>query len=343
MRPYIVNLPEAGESSVHDATSKLLYSLPETIEALARAMAPARADEMDFAGLTNLSTEYTATDQRSRYGDMLWEVDLRGAAKVLIVVEFQSEVDHTMPLRLLQYTGSAWLEWARVRNPGAGDRIPLVMPVLVYGGRGRWTPPTRLAELFPAAGTAWLAGQPCFEYLLLEERREGTDLPGDNLVGQLVAVARARKRAEMVRAVEALRKRIGGEGEGGALDRAVTEWLKHVITDVNAALAIELKAATTTNEVMEVIKPKGKWAVRWYEDGLDEGRAEGMERGMERGMEQQRSLVRRLARRRFGADIADRIVPMLDRLSDPERITAIADAIVDCETADEFIARTVNS
>lgn len=181
----------------------------------------------------------------------------------------------------------------------------------------------------------------------MEERREGTDLPEDNLVGQLVAVARARQRAEMVRAVKALWKRIGGEGEGGALDRAVTEWLKHVITDVNAALAIELKAATTTNEVMEVIKPKGKWAVRWYEDGLDEGRAEGIEQGMERGieqgMEQQRCLVRRLARRRLGADIADRIVPMLDRPSDPERITAIADAIVDCETAEEFIARTVNS
>ena len=324
---------------MHDATSKVLSSLPETIEALARAMAPAMADEMDFTGLARLSAEYAATDQRSRYGDMLWEFQLRDGAPVLIVVEFQSDIDHTMPLRLLQYTGSAWLEWVRVRNPRAGARIPFVMPVLIYGGRGRWTPPTRLEELLPAAGTRWLAGQPRFEYLLLEERRGGTgNLPEDNLVARLVAVARARGRRELVRAVSGLRDRMDGREEGGALDRAVAEWLKSVVADLNAGLGPELKAATTTKEVMEVIKPKGKWAIRWYEDGLDEGRAEGVERGIR----QQQRLVRRMVARRFGADTADRVAPRLDKLSDPDRISAVAVAILDCETAEEFVARTAN-
>ena len=35
---------------MHDATSKVLYSLPETIRALARVMAPSMADQMDFTG-----------------------------------------------------------------------------------------------------------------------------------------------------------------------------------------------------------------------------------------------------------------------------------------------------
>ena len=43
---------------------------------------------------------------------------------------------------------------------------------------------------------------------------------------------------------------------------------------------------------MEVIKPKTKWAVRWYEDGVDDGRAQGLERGIE----QQLRLLRRLPR-----------------------------------------------
>ena len=328
---------------MHDATSKVLYSLPETIKALARAMAPSMADEMDFTQLARLSTEYAATDQRSRYGDMLWEFHLRDGAAVLIIVEFQSDIDHTMPLRLLQYTGSAWLEWARVRSPRAGDEIPLVLPVLIYGGRGRWTPPTRLERLLPQVGAPWLAGQPRFEYLLFEERRGGTEnLPEDNLVAQLVAVARARRRREMVRAVSRLRDRMDEQDDGGSLDRAIAEWLKSVIADLNAELGPELNAAATTKEVMEVIKPKGKWAIRWYEDGLDEGRAEGIEQGIEQGIRQQKRLVRRLVVRRFGADIADRMVPTLDQLSDPERISAIADAILDCETAEEFVARTAS-
>ena len=100
------------------------------------------------------------------------------------------------------------------------------MPVLIYGGRGRWTPPTRLERLLPQVGAPWLAVQPRFEYLLFEERRGGTgNLPEGNLVAQLVAVARARRRREMVRAVSRLRDRMDGQDEGGSLDRAIAEWL----------------------------------------------------------------------------------------------------------------------
>ena len=178
---------------MHDAASKVLYSLPETVEALVRALAPRRSADMDFSTLQRLSAEYPSTERRPRYGDMLWECRLHDGPAVLIVIEFQSEVDHAMPLRLLQYAASAWLEWARARSPAAGAEIPLVMPVLVYGGRRRWTPPTRLEDMLPGAGPRWLAMQPGCEYLLLEERRGGAPgLPDDNLVGALVSVAGVR-------------------------------------------------------------------------------------------------------------------------------------------------------
>ena len=330
---------------MHDATSKTLYSLPETIEALALAVVPHMADEMDFTRLARLSTEYAATDQRPRYGDMLWEFHLRDGTPILIVVEFQSDVDHTMPQRLFQYTGSALLEWVRIREMKAGDLNPVLLPVVIYGGRSRWTPPTRLEELEQPRADQ-VAAQPRLEYKLVEERRGGTEgIPEDNLIGQLLAVGRARGRTEMVSAVSRLQERMAGPEEGGALDRAVAAWIKSVIGDLDAALGHELRAAKTTREVMEVIKPKEKWAIRWYEDGLDEGLeqgvARGIEQGMERGIRQQRRLVRQLVARRFGADTADRVAAKLDELSDPERISAVADAVLDCETAEEFIARTV--
>ena len=294
-------------------------------------MAPRRARTMDFTTLGKLSTDYPASDQRPRYGDMLWTCRLHDGSVVLIVIEFQSEVDHTMPLRLFQYTGSAWLEWVRSKRLGRGDRVPLVVPVLVYSGRHPWTPPTKLEDILPAAGPVWLATQPRYGYLLLEERRGGTaGLPDGNLVTELVAVTRARERAAVIRAVSSLRDRMG-EDEGSPLDRAVAEWVKVVLSDLDAGLAAELAAATTTREVLEVIKPTGKWAVRWYEDGVDDG--------IERGIERERALVRRLAVRRFGSGIADRVVPVLSRLTDAERIAAVAEAVLDCDTADEFIVQ----
>ena len=319
---------------MHDIISKVLYSLPETIAALARAVAPCRAADMDFTGLARLSADYPATGQRPRYGDMLWECRLNDGTPVLIVIEFQSRIDHLMPLRLLQYTGSAWLEWARVNGLTAGTGIPLILPVLVYGGRRRWTPPMKLAGLMPVAGPRWLATQPRFEYLLLEERRGGTaDLPEDNLVTELLAVARARGRRAIIGAVSRLRDRMD-EDEGGALDQAVAEWLKSVIADLDAGLGAELETAGTTREVMEVIKPKTKWAVRWYEDGVDEGR----EQGIKQGIEQQLRLLHRLVEHRFGGEAVRKLAEASGPPPDPDFVEAVFAAAIDCDTTDEFVA-----
>ncbi len=319
---------------MHDIISKVLYSLPETIAALARAVAPRRAADLDFSSLARLSADYPATGQRPRYGDMLWECRLHDGAPVLIVIEFQSRVDHVMPLRLLQYTGSAWLERARARGMAAGDGIPLVMPVLIYGGRGRWTPPKKLAGLMPDAKARWVATQPRFEYLLLEERRGGTeDLPEDNLVTELVAVARARGRQAIIGAVSRLRDRMD-EDEGGTLDRTVAEWVKSVVADLDAGFGAELETAGTTREVMEVIKPKTKWAVRWYEDGVDDGR----EQGIERGIKQQLRLLRRLVDRKFGGEAVRTLAAASAPPPDPDFVEAVFGAAIDCDTADEFVA-----
>ena len=161
--------------------------------------------------------------------------------------------------------------------------------------------------------------------------------PEDNLVGALLAVARARGSEAIVGAVSRLR-RWTDERRGGALDRAVAEWLKSVISGLDAGLERELAAANTTSEVMEVIKPTGKWAVRWYEDGLDDGRAQGIEQGIERGIEQQLRLLRRLVARKFGAEVAREIVGSVEALAAPDVVGVVFDAAIDCDGTDEFLA-----
>ena len=294
---------------MHDIISKVLYSLPETIAALARAIAPRRAADMDFSSLARLSADYPATGQRPRYGDMLWECRLHDGTPVLIVIEFQSGVDHVMPLRLLQYTGSAWLEWARVNGLAPGAGIPLVLPVLIYGGRRRWTPPMTLAGLMPVTRPRWLATQPRFEYLLLA------------IIG---AVSRLRDRMD--------------EDEGSTLDQAVAQWLKSVIANLDAGLGAELETAGTTREVMEVIKPKTKWAVRWYEDGVDDGREQGIEQGIVRAIAQQWQLLHRLVERKFGGEAVRKLAEASAPPPDPEFVGAVFAAAIDCDTADEFVA-----
>ncbi len=53
--------------------------------------------------------------------------------------------------------------------------------------------------------------------------------------------------------------------------------------------------------------------------------------------------VHRMVTRRFGPSAAGQLLPVLDRISDPEDIAPIADAVIECETAEEFLDRVRGS
>ena len=82
-----------------------------------------------------------------------------------------------------------------------------------------------------------------------------------------------------------------------------------------------------------------QWLQKGIEQGIELGRREGAERVRHEGLERERALVRRLAVRRFGPGISTRLGPLLAELSDPDRIAAIADGVLECKTVDEFLAR----
>ena len=71
---------------------------------------------------------------------------------------------------------------------------------------------------------------------------------------------------------------------------------------------------------------------RWPQQWLEECRQQGIERGIEQS---KRELLRSLAKVRFGAQMAECLFASLRREDAPQRIDAIAMAVVRCETADE--------
>ncbi len=77
----------------------------------------------------------------------------------------------------------------------------------------------------------------------------------------------------------------------------------------------------------------------WQEAEREQGRAEGVEQGRAEGVEQERALLLRLAERKFGADTAGRLAPLLGGIGEPKRLADVGDWIIDCATGDELIAR----
>ena len=137
--------------------------------------------------------------------------------------------------------------------------------------------------------------------------------------------------------------------EGGGDDRSIARWLKSLITKVDEELGNELTAARTTGEVMAVIKPQGKWVRRWFETGFDEEDEEAeakLEQSIERQIKQQIAnrktelrMLRRQVGRRFGDAAVRKLAETSVPLQNPEVVDAVFDAVIDCDTAEEFFAK----
>ena len=91
---------------------------------------------------------------------------------------------------------------------------------------------------------------------------------------------------------------------------------------------------------MTLIERARKWGEErdqlWLQKGIQKGIETGIEKGIERGIERERQAS--IQRER---ELVHRmqLLPMLARLSDQEDIALVADAVIECETAEEFLRR----
>ena len=110
------------------------------------------AGALDFGSLRELPTENITDELRRRLGDVVWSIDRRagdgGVQTLHVVIEHQSDVDYSMPLRFLNYTSLLYQRLYRDRTRWSKrDTADPVLQVVVYNGDRRWDAPVTLAGL----------------------------------------------------------------------------------------------------------------------------------------------------------------------------------------------------
>jgi hypothetical protein len=107
--------------------------------------------------------------------------------------------------------------------------LPLVLAIVVYNGKVRWSAPRELAELIRMIDGMSEAYAPRLRYRLIEmEAYSPADLRGCNLVALLIRLERSRTRSGLRRIVRDLVAALAGPEEGG-LRRAFVVWLQRVL------------------------------------------------------------------------------------------------------------------
>ena len=261
---------------------------------------------------------------------------------VLVLLEFQSGVDRRMALRVLTYTGLAWEGLLRTGKGSGGDArsmtpLPPVIPFVVYNGASPWTAPLDVSDLVAPAAQVLARLQPANRYVLLDMQRAKTDhVPKDNAVGLQVALEQATFE-ESVPILRRMGAALAGPEHAG-LRKAFAQWVRRswdedygVLTGEDEALRGELDRMVAAGEV----EAMGSLAVERWKERERRKEAQILARGRAEGLE---FVLERQAARRFGTDAGERLSALLAGVSEPERLAAVGDAIIDCGTGAELLA-----
>ncbi len=90
--------------------------------------------ELDFSTLKPYKTKFVTRRYLRRECDVIWSVRFRDRTIYLFfLLEFQSSVDHRMPVRLLQYVAEFYASFHRKKS----QKYPAIFPVVLYNGRRR--------------------------------------------------------------------------------------------------------------------------------------------------------------------------------------------------------------
>lgn len=316
---------------MNDPGYKRLFSRPRMIRDLLSGFAARGWSEtLDFTSLNPLPASYVSRNLQQRHSDLVWRIRFHDERwlYVLVLLEFQSTVDQRMAVRLLTYTG---LLYERLIADGAlrdHDKLPPVLPIVIYNGAQRWTAPTGLDKLIATGPTDTLAGyQPSLRYFLLDHGRLQVRVcPPGNLVSALIALETSSSAAEAAAATNRLIDLLTRHDDQ-ALTEAFSAWVNALLLP-GARLETTPDPLTRLKEVRTMLAERvQEWTREWVQQGRAEERAAG------------RSLLQRQAARKFDTTTADQLAATIADVSDPERLSEVGESIIDCRTGSELLER----
>jgi hypothetical protein len=253
----------------HDHGYKLLFGHAEMVrDLLVGFVDEPWVKELRFDTLQRVSASYVSDDLRDREGDLVWRVRFQDRWLYLyLLVEFQSQVDRTMAVRMMGYVSLLYQDLIRQgpqawQPPGAEEgepaasiaspqaaagtaaaetsapspassqrlRLPPVLPIVLYNGRPRWSAATEMADLIEPPPGRLARFTPRMTYLLLDEGAidETAPLALKNLAAALFHLDKSRTPDTMQAVVGGLMEWLT-QPEQDSLRRAFTVYILRVL------------------------------------------------------------------------------------------------------------------
>ena len=266
----------------HDNSYKLLFTHPEMVTDLLKGFINEPwIEQCDFSTLEKMGGSYVTDDIRDREDDIIWRIRYGEEwLYVYLLLEFQSEADHFMAVRIAGYISLLYQDLIRSQKFNSKDLLPPVLPIVLYNGKYRWHAPVQLSHLIQPAPLGLEKYKPQASYFLLDEgnfkQEELTKI--NNLVAALFQLENSRTEFEIQDVLAHLIVWLKDPAQS-SLRRTFTVWINRVLLPTKSPSA-NYPELNDLNEVHTMLAERVKeWVEEWKEAGRQEGQLEARQEG----------------------------------------------------------------
>jgi len=272
------NLFYIGYMGEKDKSYKLLFSHAQMVKELLRDFVKEDwVKKLDFSTLKKYNNSFVTDDLKERFDDVIWTVKWgKQQLYIYILLEFQSDIDFCMSNRMMTYLGLLYQDLLKTKAVKSGDKLPPVLPVVLYNGEPGWNAPNNIKDIITKPPRGFEKYIPDFQYLLIDEGKIG-----DAELESLQTLVSALFQLERQQTPETVRNIVSKlidwlkKPEQQSLRRAFTVWLARVILpsrypDESIPEFDDLQEVNAM--LSETVK---SWPAKWM--------AEGEKRGEKRG------------------------------------------------------------
>ena len=326
-----------GKPASSDADYKLLFSYPEIVRDILIGYAPGKwLENADFSTLTHINGSYVSEVGKQRHDDVVWRVKINGRwLWVYIILEFQSESDTWMALRMMEYTTQLALQIVREHKKYdlPEGRIPPILPIVLYNGLPVWNAATDAADCFIEPPDGLEAFLPRLRYLLLDEHRLQQSRTEEirNFADAVFRMEANRGTDKVFAIIKALAEMLNAP-ELESLRRAFNAWTKGLLQRHAPDTKIIEKISGITDIFKEYDMAEAVY-VNWGDTCRKEGEMKGEVKG------EIKILIRQLSRR-FGQ--LPKWAESRINKAEPAQLENWADAVLDASNLTEILGTPDN-
>ena len=269
-------LKDKRKKTKYDPSYRRLFSHARMVEDLMkRYVAGEWLDQFDFSTLELTPAHYI--DSRTledRENDVIWRLRYGDNKEdwfyVFIMLEFQSTVERFMGIRVLGYLMLFYQSLIQAKSLTVADKLPPVLPVVLYNGKSPWTAEVQTADLIeelPGLGHI----VPRFKYLVVDETHLTQEELGplDNPVTAVFQLEQSRGPEDIRQVIEALLDLLD-DPELRVLYEDFLSFIKSVVIPAR----LQGQSVPEANDLLEVRSMLAERVMEWTQEWKAEGKLE---------------------------------------------------------------------